>query len=411
MTRASWAAFTALLIFTMGTSIITPLLPLYQERFDLGNGEATLLFATYTGAVVPTMLIMGNVSDSIGRKRVLLPAIAILTTASLVLGLAGGVPELFIGRALQGVAIGSFLGVGAAFVVDGARPDGKALAAGFAGVGFRVGFGLGPGIAGVVAEYAADPLRTPWLGHAALMTIAAAAVLVAPETVLSRVRWRARIGVGVPKGQMAGFATFLAPAAFLLSFMDGTVLSIVPLYMVDRLDVDNIALVGLVGFLVLALGGLAPLFGGRVDPRRAVMVGAVAGAASTVLIVGAAAADSVALVLLAAALIGLLNGVILVGATVICGISVPLVERGKLMSALYMCAYAGTLPTVGLGYLSEEIGLTAALAVFSGCALALATFVVVVGGRTFRTVTPYVEVRTDRGDAGATSDTARPASA
>lgn len=392
MTRASWAAFTALLIFTMGTSIITPLLPLYQERFDLGNGEATLLFATYTGAVVPTMLIMGNVSDSVGRKRVLMPAIAIMTTASLILGLAGGVPELFIGRALQGVAIGSFLGVGTAFVVDSARPDGKARAAGFAGVGFRVGFGLGPGIAGVVAEYAADPLRAPWLGHAALMLIAAAAVLATPETLLVRTRWRARISVGVPAGQMAGFATFLAPAAFLLSFMDGTVLSVVPLYMVDELDVENIALIGLVGFLVLAAGGIAPLFGGRIDPRKAVMVGVVAGAASTVLIVAAAAAGTAALVLVAAGLIGLLNGLILVGATVICGISVPLEERGKLMSALYMCAYAGTLPTIALGYLSESVGLTAALGVFSACAFVLAAFVVLVGGRTFRDVVPYVEV-------------------
>ena len=45
MTRSSWTAFVGLLIFTMGTSIITPLLPLYQERFDLSNGDLTLLFA------------------------------------------------------------------------------------------------------------------------------------------------------------------------------------------------------------------------------------------------------------------------------------------------------------------------------------------------------------------------------
>ena len=56
MTRWSWFAFTALLIFTMGTSIITPLLPLYQDDFGLSNGTLTLLFATYSATVVPTML-------------------------------------------------------------------------------------------------------------------------------------------------------------------------------------------------------------------------------------------------------------------------------------------------------------------------------------------------------------------
>ena len=59
-----------------------------------------------------------------------------------------------------------------------------------------------------------------------------------------------------------------------------------------------------------------------------------------------------------AALLGVVNGMILQGGTVICGTIVPLEERGKLMSALYMCAYAGTVPTVGLGYLSQAIGLT-----------------------------------------------------
>jgi hypothetical protein len=72
-------------------------------------------------------------------------------------------------------------------------------------------------------------------------------------------------------------------------------------------------------------------------------------------------------------------------------VSVPLQERGKLISALYMCCYAGTLPTIGLGYLSGAIGLTATLGVFSAAAIALAAFVVVVGARRYREVIPYVE--------------------
>ena len=74
MTRWAWSATLALLIFTMGTSIVTPLLPLYQTRFSLSDGQITLLFAAYTLTVVPTMLVMGGISDRIGRKRVMLPA-------------------------------------------------------------------------------------------------------------------------------------------------------------------------------------------------------------------------------------------------------------------------------------------------------------------------------------------------
>ncbi len=390
MTRWSWAAFTALLVFTMGTSIITPLLPLYVERYSLSNGEATLLFATYTAAVVPTMLLVGNLSDSIGRKRVMIPGIVILTTASLVMGLADDVWMLFLGRALQGVAIGSFLGVGTAFVVDHARPEGKGWAASLAGFGFRLGFGLGPGIAGIVAEYGPFPLRLSFLGHAALMSIAFVAVALTPETVTRR-PVRLRIRVGVPPGQMAAFATFLAPAAFLLSFLDATLLSLVPLYMAESLGVRNIALIGAVGFLVLAMGGLAPFLAPRVDPRRAVMVGCASASSSLLLVLAAAALDAPVLVLVAAGLIGLLNGFILQGGMIICGVSVPIEERGKLISALYMCAYSGTLPTVAIGFISQSLGLSAALGIAAAAAITIALFVILVGGRIFRVVTPHIE--------------------
>jgi MFS family permease len=397
VTRGSWTAFVALLVFTMGTSIVTPLLPLYQDRYDLSNGEITLLFATYTFTVVPTMLVMGNVSDRIGRKRVMFPAMASLLGASLVLGLTGSVPLLFVGRVLQGLAIGGFLGVGTALVVDHAVPARRAFVATIAGLGFRLGFGLGPGLAGVVAEYSSgDPLQRPFQGHAILMGIAVLAVLLTPETIHRHRLGRIKIRVGVPPGQLAAFATFLAPAVFLMSFLDATLLSVVPLYMADTLDVDNLALIGLVGFLILGAGGFTPLFAGRVPPRSAVMAGVAAASLSSLLIVTASSLGAVAPVLIAAGVIGLLNGLILQGATTICGVSVPLEERGKLMSALYMCAYSGTVPTVGLGYLSSAIGLTAALVVASAVAIGIASFVLAVGTRHFRAVIPYVEPPRER---------------
>jgi MFS family permease len=199
------------------------------------------------------------------------------------------------------------------------------------------------------------------------------------------------MSVGVPAGQLLAFATFLAPAAFLMSFLDATLLSVVPLYMAETLEVDNIALIGLVGFLILGAGGITPLFAGRIPPRASVMIGVAAASSASLLVVGAAAFDTVALVIVAAGVIGLLNGLILQGGAAICGVSVPVSERGKLMSALYMCAYSGTIPTVGLGYLSGAIGLTPALLVSSLGALGLAAFILTVGRRSFRRVVPYVE--------------------
>jgi MFS family permease len=97
------------------------------------------------------------------------------------------------------------------------------------------------------------------------------------------------------------------------------------------------------------------------------------------------------LVIVAAGVVGFTNGLILQGGTTICSCVVPMHERGKLVSALYMCCYAGTVPSVGLGYLSRAIGLTATMAVFSAVAALIAAFVLTVGRRNFREVVVYRE--------------------
>ncbi|MBJ7365669.1 MAG: MFS transporter [Thermoleophilia bacterium] len=390
MTRGAYLAMVALLVFTMGTSIITPLLPLYASQFHLSNGTLTLLFATYTATVVPTMLVAGSASDRLGRKRVLLPAMFVLTCASLVFAFTESVSMLFVGRVLQGLAIGMFLGVGTAFVVDHAIPAKRALAAMAAGAFFRLGFGLGPGMAGLVAQYWGDPIHRPFQVHLVLLAVGIGCVILASETVPRR-RYKFEIRVGVPKGQMRGFAGFMAPAAFTMSLMEGTVLSIVPLYLYDTLGERNVAIAGLCGFLVLGLGGMTPLVTRNVAPRLAVMIGLGVSAVVTWLIALAAVGGSALLVVVAAGIIGFVNGMILQGATVICSTVVPLQERGKLLSSLYMCAYAGTVPAVGLGYLSLSIGLTATLVVFSIASCVLAAWVIVFGRRLFPRVIPYEE--------------------
>lgn len=392
MTSGSWKALIGLLVLTMGTSTLTPLLPLYQQDFGLSTGTATLLFVTYTITVCPTMLIAGNLSDRLGRKRILLPAMAVMTLASLVFALAESVPLLFAGRVLQGLAIGGFLGVGSAFVVDHARRGSKALAAALAGVFFRLGFGLGPGLAGITAEYARDPRHLIFEIHIALMIVGMIAIATASETLMRRQQGVPfRIRIGVPHGQALGFLTFVAPAAFMMSFVEGTVLSVVPIFVVETLGVDNLAVVGLIGFLVLAVGGVAPFVARNLEPRRSVIIGVACSAVLSFLIVASSGLDAVGLVVFAAAAIGFINGFILYGGTVIAGTIVPIQERGKLMSLLYTFAYAGTIPTVALGYLADGIGLTGSLLVFSLAATALALFVLLVGRRLFTEVVPYVE--------------------
>ncbi|CAN0599508.1 unnamed protein product, partial [Laminaria digitata] len=63
-----WRTWSVLLLFAIGTSLITPLIPIYQERLGFGDTVVTLFLGCYVVGLVPSMLSMGQVSDRIGRK-------------------------------------------------------------------------------------------------------------------------------------------------------------------------------------------------------------------------------------------------------------------------------------------------------------------------------------------------------
>ena len=99
-----------------------------------------------------------------------------------------------------------------------------------------MGFGLGPGLAGITAQYAPNPRHLIFEIHIVLMIIGMIAVATASETLFRRHGAEPfRIRIGVPEGQALGFLTFVAPATFMMSFIEGTLLSVVPIFVVETL--------------------------------------------------------------------------------------------------------------------------------------------------------------------------------
>jgi MFS family permease len=96
-----WATAYTLLLLLTGTNLPTPLYRGYEGMFHFSPLVVTLIFAVYVGALVPSLLIAGPLSDSIGRRRVLLPAVILAAVGSLVFALANGIPWLFAARILQ----------------------------------------------------------------------------------------------------------------------------------------------------------------------------------------------------------------------------------------------------------------------------------------------------------------------
>src|SRR6267154_2450422 len=102
----------------------TPLYAMYQARWGFTPITTTVVFGVYAVAVLASLLTLGKLSDHVGRRPVLLAALAVQAASLVVFDTAGGVPELLIARVVQGLATGAALGAIGAGLLDVDRERG-----------------------------------------------------------------------------------------------------------------------------------------------------------------------------------------------------------------------------------------------------------------------------------------------
>jgi multidrug resistance protein len=163
----------------VGFGIVLPVLPLYARRYHASPATAGLLVAAFSLAQLIGSPLWGRVSDRVGRKPVLIVSLVGTAIGSLLTGLAGGLPLLFVGRLVDG-ASGASVSVAQASVADLAAPAERARLFGLLGAAFGLGFVLGPAIGGALSPI--DP-RLPFFVAAAIAAVnAVVALRRLPET-------------------------------------------------------------------------------------------------------------------------------------------------------------------------------------------------------------------------------------
>lgn len=378
-----WRTWVVLLFFAVGTSLITPLIPLYQQQLGFSDTVVTLFLGMYVLTLVPSMLSMGQFSDQIGRRPVLFAAIGLLAAAQMLIISEPGLTGLLVARAMQGAATGAFFGTCTAFLVDASPPGKQRFTSALASISVRLGLGLGPGIGGALIQYAPNPFQLPFEMHLVLLAIAAAIVWSLPETVLVRRRRPIRLRLEIPPAERAVFWMVLVPSGMLFSLFDGVALSLVPVFVVRELGVSNYAVVGASGFLVLVSGALSQALLPNMRPRRAILLGLAVACTAFIGVVAAAPLRSEALLLVSVAVTGAACGLVFKGGVDLCTQIAPPEDRGKLVSAYYVACYLGgfSLPLVMIGVIADMIGLTSALAVLAGVAAVASVWVGLAGIR------------------------------
>jgi MFS family permease len=351
-----------------GANHFVPLLLVYRQRMALDAAAPALLFAMYALGLVPGLLLAGPLSDRQGRRIVVLPSACVALGASIVLGAGGdSFAALLAGRLAYGLGAGGVMSAGATWIVElssGAAPGSGARRATIA---LSSGFGLGPLVSGLIAQYAPGPTVLPFAIHVALL----AAVLIAT--------WRARDSAGrTSSGPLlrieldrAGWRSFVRGVVPMAPFVFGfpaIVLAALPGMLGGSLGSAPMAYTGLLAVLTLGSGVIAQPFGRKLEPMIAARRGLVIGAAGIALGGLAVASQTPALLLLVAPILGAAYGMAMTGGLQITQRLAHPDARGGITGLYYVLTYLGfaapylfalatriTTPTVALGVTASVV--------------------------------------------------------
>jgi MFS family permease len=376
------ASIIGLALFTSGTP--SPLYETYRALWGFSSVVVTLVYATYAFGVLTSLLLAGAISDRLGRRPVLIVALAALMLTTVIFMAADSLAWLFVARAIQGVATGLALGAAGAALLD-LHPRRDSSAVGLAnGAASTGGIGLGVLVSALIVEVLPAPRVLPYVAAFVLLTIAFLGALAMPEPVKSRSRLRlAPHRPNVPPPARSAF--MLAALGVVSSWsIAGLFLALGPQLSAMLFHSSDHLVDGASVFVLAAPASLAQIAFRGITPWNGAARGSLVLAAGVLAIVAATSVDSGALYLAGSAIAGAGFGVAFLGALRALSASIPAEHRGQAMSAFYIVAYCSlSLPAILAGALDTPLGVKPTFEIL-GCVIAAVALGVAVQARRTR---------------------------
>ncbi|MFD3457660.1 MFS transporter [Streptomyces sp. NPDC058691] len=340
--------------FLAASSAPTPLYAVYQQEWGFTPVTTTLVFGVYAIAVLVSLLTLGRLSDHLGRRPVLLVALAAQAAAMVVFATAHGVPELMIGRVIQGLSTGAALGAVGAGMLDVDKRRGTVANS------FAPGLGTASGslVSAFVVQYLPAPTHLVYLVLVAVFALQALGVFLMRETLTPTPGALATLvpDIKLPRTVRRGVlnATPVLIAVWALAGFYG---SLGPALVRTLTDSTSAVYGGLALFVLAGVAAVATLVLRTAPPRGVMFTGIGTLVAGVALTLVAIQAGSPALFFTGSAIAGVGFG---------CGFQggirsvIPLTEaheRSGVLSLLYVVSYLGMgLPAVIAGYLVVHAG-------------------------------------------------------
>lgn len=384
------AGLIALALYASGTP--SPIYGVYARVWGLSPAVLTLVYAVYAFGVLTTLVVAGRISDDVGRRPVLLTALATIALMTIPFMLARSVAWLLVARAIQGVATGAVMSTASAAMLD-LHPRRDPAGVGRAnGIVSNVGIGLGVLVSSALVQLAPAPRVLPYAAMLLLVILGWVGVFFMPEPVNGRKRLRLTVErPSVPPVVRRQF--LLAALAAVASWsIGGLFLALGPDLTSTILQNDNVLLSGLPIIVLAGVGALSQVFFARIPAWKAASRGSVALATGVLAIVAAAAAGSSPLLFTGSAVAGLGFGLAFTGGLRALTAVIPGEHRAAVMAAFYVVAYVAiSIPAVAAGFLTGPLGLDTTFEIF-GSMVAVVALVVAVEAWRQR---PRVELKSE----------------
>jgi predicted MFS family arabinose efflux permease len=366
-------AFTSMYL---AAGALTPLLVVYRNDWHFAPSLLTVAFAVYAIGFLAAALTLGSLSDHLGRRPVLLCALAVQLISNVIFLFAPDIGWVITGRIVQGVATGAATGAFAAALVELAPLEKRKLGPILGSVGLTGGLAVGSLLAGLAIQVTSSANTIAFIVLSVLTVIGGVAVAASPETI----GWSAGAArsmiprVTIPLTARVEFlaAAPVVAAVWMLAGLSG---GLAPSMVHSVFHLDSGLLDGLAGFIAPAVSVITGLTFARVVPRTAMTIGIYASIVGSLGIITGAATESLLTMFLGQAIAGLGFGAAFTAAL---GLIIPLVaadERAGLVAGVYVVSYLGLgLPVVLAGQLTNALGVVPTVGWYSAVAILLALF-------------------------------------
>ncbi len=365
------AAVAGLALWASGAPTIV--YPLYAAEWHLTPAITQLIFAVYPIALIPVLLVFGNLSDYIGRRAAILIGLAALVLGTAAFGVAPDLSWVLVGRALMGVGVGLALSPATAAMIEFGGPGRAQRASSTTTAATATGLALATLLGGALVQYAPAPLHLTFCVLAGVTALVAAGAFFLPRHTRDEARgsWRPRLPA-VPRGMRRVF--FAAAIAISTAYAVGSVfLGLGAQIARDLVRSDNALVDGAIISISAIVIGVVAVLGRKLAPRIALSFGPLPLLLGLSALIGAGLLHSLPLFIASAVLTGTGYSLLFSGGLGVITATAPAHHRASVISAAYVIGYlAQAAAALGLGAIATGAGLLLAIELGSALLLTLA---------------------------------------